>query len=162
MSLKNKTSTVLRLTLGLGIASLMALPAAAQNASAAGSQRNYQQERAMCAHLPQDPAACAREAGAAQQAARQGQLTSASDYTANALARCAVHAPVERTACEARITGAGQSSTQGSVMGGGVIRESVTTVVTPAPPPPPQGVNPVPLPRPVEVAPRPMPMPMPR
>lgn len=113
-------------------ATLLALPAFAQS-SAAGSTRTYQEERAMCAHLPQDPAACAREAGAARQAARQGQLTSVPDYTANALARCAAHAPVERSACEARITGAGQSSVQGSVMGGGVIRESVTTVVMPAP-----------------------------
>ena len=127
MMKKNSFRTALLIGAGL-----LALPAFAQS-SAAGSVRTYQEERAMCAHLPQDPAACAREAGAARQAARQGQLTSVPDYTANALARCAAHAPVERSACEARITGAGQSSVQGSVMGGGVIRESVTTVVLPAP-----------------------------
>lgn len=158
--LKNKnTPSFLRLALGLGVAGLMAVPALAQSTAAAGSQRTYQEERAMCAHLPQDPAACAREAGAARQAARQGQLTSAPDYTANALARCAVHPPVERTACEARVTGAGQSSVQGSVMGGGLIREAVTTVVMPPPAAAPQGAMPAPvsMPRPVEAVPRPMP-----
>ena len=132
MTLKNKT---LRCALLLG-ASLLTLPALAQTA-APGSTRTYQEERAMCAHLPQDPAACAREAGAARQAARQGQLTSAPDYTANALARCAAHAPAERTACEARVNGTGDTRVDGSVMGGGLLRESVTTVVTPAPLPRP-------------------------
>ena len=126
---KNSFRTALLISAGL-----FALPALAQ-APAAGSSRTYQEERAMGAHLPQDPAACAREAGAAREAARQGQLTSAPDYTANALARCAAHAPLERTACEARITGAGQARVEGSVMGGGVIRESVTTIVLPAPTP---------------------------
>ena len=154
-----KNSKTFRCALMLS-AGLLALPALAQTAGA-GSQRTYQEERAMCAHLPQDPAACAREAGAARQAARQGQLTSAPDYTANALARCAAHAPVERAACEARVTGSGQSSVQGSVMGGGVIRESVTTVVMPAPataaPPPAPSPAPViaPMPAPQPVAPRP-------
>jgi len=150
------TSKTLRCALLIS-AGLLTLPALAQT-SGAGSSRTYQEERAMCAHLPQDPAACAREAGAARQAARQGQLTSVPDYTANALARCAAHAPVERTACEARITGAGQSSVQGSVMGGGVIRESVTTVVMPAPATavPAPAIAPMPMPAPQPVAPRPL------
>lgn len=135
---------MLRSTLLLA-AGLLALPVFAQS-SAAGSSRTYQEERAMCANLPQDPAACAREAGAARQAARQGQLTSAPDYRANALARCAAHAPVERSACEARITGAGDSRVEGSVMGGGVIRETVTPVILPQPMP--TGAVPRPLPRP--------------
>lgn len=149
-----KKSKTFRCALMLS-AGLLALPALAQTGSA-GSQRTYQEERAMCAHLPQDPAACAREAGAARQAARQGQLTSAPDYTANALARCAAHAPAERTACEARITGAGQTRVEGSVMGGGVIRESVTTVVMPAPATdaPAPAIAPMPAPQPV--APRPL------
>nr|WP_225783766.1 hypothetical protein [Xenophilus sp. Marseille-Q4582] len=144
----------LRCALLLG-ASLIAVPALAQTA---GTQRTYQEERAMCAHLPQDPAACAREAGAARQAARQGQLTSAPDYSANALARCAVHPPAERTACEARVTGTGQTTVDGSVMGGGLIRETVTTVMTPAPAtaPPAPAVTPMPMPAPQPAPPRPL------
>lgn len=152
MTFKNSKTFRCALMLSAG---LLALPALAQS-SGAGSSRTYQEERAMCAHLPQDPAACAREAGAARQAARQGQLTSAPDYTANALARCAAHAPVERAACEARVTGTGQSNVQGSVMGGGVIRESVTTVVMPAPGATAPAPVIAPMPAPPPVAPRPL------
>jgi len=123
----------------LATAGLLCLPALAQNA--AGTARNYQEELAMCAHLPQDRAACQREAGAARDAARKGQLASLPDYSANALARCASVPPADRTACEARVTGTGQTSVQGSVMGGGVIRETVTTTVMPAP-----AVQPAPMP----------------
>ncbi len=48
-----------------------------------------------------------------------------------------------------------QANVDGSVMGGGVIRESVTTIVMPAPAMAPE---PMPMPRPM---PRPMPQPMP-
>jgi hypothetical protein len=116
-------------------------------ASAAGeSSRTYQQELAVCGHNQQDRAACIREAGAARQAAARGGLTSAPDYRANALARCSLQPPTERSACEARVLGSmGDTRTMvdGSVMGGGVIRESVTTTMVPVVP-----------------APEPMPMPM--
>ncbi|WP_422088171.1 hypothetical protein [Variovorax sp.] len=117
-------------------------------ASAAGeSSRTYQQELAVCGHNQQDRAACIREAGAARQAAARGGLTSAPDYRGNALARCSLQPPTERSACEARVLGSmGNTRTMvdGSVMGGGVIRESVTTTMVPVAP-----------------APEPMPMPMP-
>jgi hypothetical protein len=119
----------------------------------------YQQELAVCGHNQQDRAACIREAGAARQAAAQGGLTSAPDYRANALARCGLQQqPDDRAACEARVLGSSgntQASVDGSVMGGGVIRESVTTIVMPAPAMAPE---PMPMPRPM---PRPMPQPMP-
>ena len=115
----------------LAAGSLAALPGAFAAGPTGGN--TYQSERAMCGHINQDKAACVREAGAAAQAARQGGLTSASDatYRQNALARCQLQPPEERTACEQRITGAGQTTIDGSVLGGGAIRETVTTVPVP-------------------------------
>ena len=65
---------------------------------------------------------------AARQAAAQGQLTGAPDYLQNALARCSLQPPMERSACEARVRGTGQTEIEGSVLGGGVIRETVTPI----------------------------------
>ncbi|QNK65057.1 hypothetical protein [Variovorax sp. PAMC26660] len=100
------------------------------------SDSTYQREIAVCGHNQQDRAACIREAGAARQAAARGGLTSAPDYRANALSRCSLQPPSDRSACEARVLGSmgnTDSRVEGSVMGGGVIRESVTTTVMPAP-----------------------------
>lgn len=123
------------------------------------SSSTYQQELAVCGHNQQDRAACIREAGAARQAAAQGNLTSAPDYRANALARCGLQQPGDRADCEARVLGgSGNTSAamEGSVMGGGVIRESVTTTVRPARPMP----RPMPMER-MERAPDPVMVPMP-
>ncbi|KQW64012.1 hypothetical protein [Variovorax sp. Root411] len=121
----------------------------------------YQQELSVCGHNQQDRAACIREAGAARQEAARGGLTSAPDYRANALARCGLQQqPDDRSACEARVlgnSGNSRASVDGSVMGGGVIRESVTTIVMPAPTMAPE---PMPMPAPMP-APMPMPRPMP-
>ena len=89
---------------------------------------------AHCDGVKQDRAACLREAGAARQESQRGGLTSPGGATvdANALARCENQPAADRTACEARVRGTGTSSTSGSVMGGGVIRETVT----PLPPQP--------------------------
>jgi len=99
-------------------------------AGAAGPRDGYiyQEEVAVCAHIQQDRAACIREAGAARQEARRGGLTGAPDYLANALARCAPQPPADRMACEQRVRGTGTTSIDGSVLGGGVIRETVTPV----------------------------------
>lgn len=126
--LLSRTAAALCLGVGLSTAALAAPPR--------GLDSTYQQERAICDHIQQDRAACLREAGAARQAARQGTLTTAPDYRANALARCGLHPPAERAECEARILGTGQTSIDGSVLGGGLIRETVTTVpVQPRPMP---------------------------
>ncbi|MCU4120952.1 hypothetical protein [Variovorax sp. N23] len=87
-----------------------------------------------CDGVMQDRAACLREAGAARQEARRNGLTSASpsDYEQNALARCGLQPMADRAACEARVKGTGMSSTEGSVLGGGVIRETVTPIPAPA------------------------------
>ena len=68
-----------------------------------------------------------REAAAAVQADRQGQLSGGSNdqLRSNALARCAVFKVEEdKRACESRIT---QGQGSGSVQGGGVLREYTYT-----------------------------------
>lgn len=88
-----------------------------------------------CDGVQQDKAACQREAGAAKQEAARGGLTSPapSSQEANALARCQGLAGGDKADCEARMRGDANSSSSGSVMGGGVIRETVTPVPAPAP-----------------------------
>jgi len=123
------------------IAALIAVGsiAAATSASAQQPRRGdstYQQELSVCGRNQQDRAACIREAGAARLEAARGGLTSAPDYRRNALARCSLQPPADRADCEARVLGGSGNASgnvDGSVMGGGVIRESVTTVVMPAP-----------------------------
>lgn len=157
-----KSSTLTRSTicamLAIGGLAATSLTAVAQPRRGE-SPGTYQQELAVCGHNQQDRAACIREAGAARQEAARGGLTSAPDYRANALARCGLQQPADRADCEARVMGSSGNTTasvDGSVMGGGVIRESVTTVVMPAPGP---AMAPEPMPMPM---PRPMPAPMPR
>ena len=60
--------------------------------------------------------------------ARGGQLApvSADQAKANALARCANLPAFYKTDCEARVRGEGEVS--GSVIGGGLVRETVTTM----------------------------------
>lgn len=81
----------------------------------------YQRERTACDNS-QDRAACLREAAAARDAARRGQLDDVqSDYERNALARCEALPQAEREACRRRARGEGEM--RGSVTGGGIYRE---------------------------------------
>ncbi|WP_213953038.1 hypothetical protein [Variovorax sp. dw_954] len=118
--------------LALAITTTLASAAAvaAPPARGPGSDARYQNELAVCNTIQQDHAACIREAGAAREEARRNGLTSAApaSYQQNALARCQLQPPAERLACEQRVTGTGVSSIEGSVLGGGVIRETVTPV----------------------------------
>ncbi|QNP50255.1 hypothetical protein [Diaphorobacter aerolatus] len=75
-----------------------------------------------------NPQICQREAAAARQASRGGQLTApdASALERNALARCAAFKTDEgRGDCEARVRAARSS---GSVNGGGQLLEATTPV----------------------------------
>jgi hypothetical protein len=151
----------------MAVISLAMLPAHAQ-------KNQYQAERAVCDGVQQDRQACIREAGAAAQASNRGNLTHASPdvYRNNALARCSAQPPADKLACEQRVLGTGNTTIEGSVMGGGAIRETVTTVplntvtptstmpaprpvTQPAPMPQPRSYNTMPAPA---VAPQPMPM----
>ena len=149
--MKNNTRSMIFVLLAIsGLASTTMASAAGQRR---GDARVYQEELSVCGHNQQDRAACIREAGAARLEASRGGLTSAPDYRSNALARCGLQPPADRADCEARVLGSSgntSSSIDGSVMGGGVIRESATTVVMPP------AVMPAPMPAPMT---EPMPAP---
>ena len=120
-----------RLTLGAILAATLgATTGAWAQAAAPGTDARMHSEMASCDGVRQDKAACLREAGAARQAARHNGLTTdgtAGNHT-NAMARCDLQPMADRADCEARMKGAAGSTTttSGSVMGGGVIRETVT------------------------------------
>lgn len=97
--------------------------------SAADAQARYRQDMAACdsGASGQDRATCRLEARNALAEARRGGLNDdPGQYQQNALQRCNAHKDEDRTACEARMRGEGR--VEGSVSGGGILRESVTTI----------------------------------
>jgi hypothetical protein len=92
----------------------------------------YRQERDACSGRPApERPACLREAAAAREAARQGQLNGGqANYEQNMLERCKALPAAERDSCMHRSRGEGQNS--GSVEGGGVIREYKEITLPPA------------------------------
>jgi hypothetical protein len=125
--LKSAIHSLLALALAAG-GLLLSSPAPA--AGAAGDSATLQRERATCDGVQQDRAACLREAGAARQEARRNGLTTPAPKTEerNAMARCSEQPAAARAECEARIRGTGKTTVEGSVMGGGIIRETVTPI----------------------------------
>ncbi len=116
-----------------GLAALLLALAASAGAHAATSAQTlaqYQLERAACLNgqSHQDRSTCMREVGAAWAEARRGGLgtTGSTDYQANATARCNAQPSEDRDACKMRALG--QGKVQGSVNGGGLIREVETLV----------------------------------
>lgn len=104
-----------------------ALPAFADTAREA--QARFRQDMAACnsGQSNQDPATCRLEARNALADARRGSLNDApGQYTGNALQRCNALEGNNRSDCESRMRGEGRS--EGSVGGGGIIRETVTVV----------------------------------
>ena len=101
---------------------------AASGFLAFGAQTASAQAPGSDARMQKDRAACLREAGAARQEAKRNGLTtpSAPREQVNALARCSEQPGPDQPECEARIKGGARTTTEGSVMGGGVIRETVT------------------------------------
>jgi hypothetical protein len=120
--------SVLSATAVLAAGGFIVFGAQTAGAQAPGSDARLQKERATCDGVQQDRAACLREAGAARQEAGRGGLTSPSPAReqVNSLARCSELPAAEQPDCEARIKGGPRTTTEGSVMGGGVIRETVT------------------------------------
>ncbi|MPS28669.1 MAG: hypothetical protein E2576_15450 [Alcaligenaceae bacterium] len=102
--------------------------------AASGADTAYRDDMARCnsGRSGEDAATCRREAGAALQEARRGDLRGASDatYERNRIQRCNALPEADRAACVARMDGRGTVS--GSVEGGGLLRE-YQEVVTPAP-----------------------------
>ena len=102
---------------------------AANTGALADAQARYRQDMAVCnsGKSNQDLATCRLEARNALAESRRGGLYDApGEYPQNMLRRCDAHKGDDRTACEARMSGAG--SVEGSVSGGGILRESVTVV----------------------------------
>ena len=98
-------------------------------------EARYRSERAACesGKSPQDRATCLREAAAAREAARQGQLDSApGSYEKNALARCEALPEAERDLCRRRTRNEGE--TRGSVSEGGIYREYREVTLPPVTP----------------------------
>jgi len=105
------------------LALLLAGGAQAATGTQADIDARYQQDRAACesGKSGEDLATCLREAAAARAAARAGDLAEPdTDYAKNALARCQDLPPSDRDICRQRVLG---GSTEGSVAGGGIIRE---------------------------------------
>lgn len=133
------TTRTPRLLAAMGVSLLMAsgaalaqVPITATGTTGIDASGNVQKEREACmtGRTQQDQATCLREANNAAAEKRSGKLDNAgAQFQANARQRCEVLTGEDRVACEARVLGYG--NTQGSVAGGGVIRE-VETVVVPS------------------------------
>lgn len=107
--------------------------AMAQSPASSEAQARFEREREKCqTHNTQDSlATCMREANNALDASRKGQLSAPGAQAGkNATERCdAFQSAQEQAECARRIESAPAS---GSVSGGGVLRESVTTTIVPA------------------------------
>ena len=129
-----------RSTLGLAglcsAAAWLSLSTASAFAAAPGpnseAQARYEQDRAVClsGKSNQDQATCLKEAGAARDAARKGELNDGdTKYRKNAKERCDVLTGDDKRDCLARVKGLG--TTSGSVRDGGVLRETKSYEVKP-------------------------------
>lgn len=114
----------------LATSTVLALPAPAHAVdarTAREAQARFREEMAVCTsgRSPQGRATCIEEARHALAAARRGALgETPRDMRANVLQRCGAHTGPDREACEARMSGRGR--TEGSVAGGGLMREITT------------------------------------
>lgn len=121
--------------ISFGVTALLAVGAAtaqvATGTTGIDASGSFQQEVQACnsGHTQQDRATCLEEARNAHADKMRGVLSNTGNFEANAMARCNVFTIGEdKAACEARVMGMG--NIEGSVAGGGVLRE-VETVVLP-------------------------------
>ena len=116
------------------LCALLAMSASAQIASGTtgiDATGNAQSEMAACNNgtTQQSRETCITEVRNANAAKRAGKVDNAGgQFDANAVQRCDALTGEDKIACQARVAGYGNP--QGSVAGGGVIRE-IETVVTP-------------------------------
>jgi hypothetical protein len=123
--------------ISFGVAALLAVGAATAQVATAGSTGidatgSYQSEVQACmsGQTQQDRTDCLKEARNANADKKRGVLDTQGSLEANAMTRCSAFTSGEdKAACQARVMGMG--SAEGSVAGGGVVRE-VETVVLPA------------------------------
>ena len=110
---------------------------AAEDNATLSPQARYEKDRAACigGKTHQDRATCLKEAGAALDASKRGDLAEGSpQYRKNALQRCKNLPEKDRADCRARIDG-DSTTTSGDALDGGIIRERVTREPAPAPAP---------------------------
>jgi len=96
------------------------------------ARQKYNSDVAFCksGQSQQDYATCMREAGAALQQSSELHTAPPAVQAQNSEDRCGVQQGEDRVACQARMEGLGR--TEGSVAGGGVIREiTIVETVTP-------------------------------
>ena len=122
---------VLRIiSIPFALACTMVVAQAGPSRATAEAQARYRADMALCAsgQSSQPVSVCRTEARNALAEARRGGLKDApSGYARNAVLRCEGFQGDDRTACEARVLN--PTRLQGSVEGGGLLRETVT--VTP-------------------------------
>ena len=120
--MKNVSHT---LTLTVCAAATLLFASAAVAAKVSEAQQRYQEERAVCMSgaSNQDRATCLKEAGAALQEARRGNLSAGSENELghNSTARCKALPAQDRQDCMMRMHG--QGSAAGSAQQGGILRE---------------------------------------
>ena len=106
--------------------------ATAATAASLDTSGDFKSEMASCADrgTPQARALCISEARTAQTAKRAGKLENhGGNFHANALKRCEVFQTADdQAACRARVEG---KDIEGSVLEGGILRESTSTVTIP-------------------------------
>ena len=108
-----------------------ALPARAALADNPAAQHRAEVAACNDGSSPEGRETCLYDARAAYaQQVREGLKNGNGDYAANATQRCNALQGSERRACMARMAGGGTRS--GSVEGGGILRELVTTSPAPA------------------------------
>jgi len=136
-----KTDRSLKAMFSFGAAALLAVGAATAQvatnndtafpgAAAIDSTGSYQHEVNSCNNgmTQQSRADCLKEARNAAADKSRGVLNTYPSHEDHAMARCDVHAVGEdRAACEARVLGMG--NIDGSVAGGGLLRESETVIL---------------------------------
>ena len=122
--------------ISFGLIALLAVGAAtaqvATGTTGIDASGSYQQEVQACRSgaTQQDMETCLKEARNAQADKRRGVLDTSGDLQANAVARCNVFTTSDdQAACRSRLMGAGTA--EGSVAGGGIIRE-LEQIIPPA------------------------------
>lgn len=125
------TSTTALVTAGAVISAVMMIAApafaaepAARTVPTSGAQARYQQERADClaGRGGQDTKTCLKEAAAARDDSRRGQLRTANpdELANNAMLRCQRVKEEDRQDCREMV--AGQGTRDGSVRDGGILK----------------------------------------
>ena len=123
-----KNAAALAITAALGMTAAIAQVASGTTGIDATGNARSEANACVTGMTQQDRETCLREVRNANAEKRAGKLDNAgAQFDANAAQRCDVLSGDDKIACEARVAGIG--TTQGSVAGGGVIREIETVVV---------------------------------